>query len=333
VTAAAGQVAEIRIGGEAAVDDPDAAAEPPAAQVVLDLGDHRLVVGVARPHPHPDRDPLARDGEPDHDLRQIRAVVLRVAAQPQRRHPRIVSGLVGLGLEVRRGRVKEEQIDLEIQEIGAAEEDRLLQLRLRVGLDQQVERPVGLVVVHPVETGDRDVLGGPLGRRQLRAWCKRAIRDEREQHPLDIGRKPSPVKQPSERLRDPKPPPQRIQQPGAAKRPRADHLEPLGRLDPAAVFRAGVGVAADRAGQPPQPLDVELVLTAKVEQHLSARRATLPPVVRQLQIPHHRTVLPSPLRRPQIHAHNCRNNTGQHRRPNRITACPHFRTPAEPESA
>src|SRR3990170_3123845 len=43
VAAATGQVAQVVVGGEAAVDDPDATAEPPAAQVVLDLGDPRLV--------------------------------------------------------------------------------------------------------------------------------------------------------------------------------------------------------------------------------------------------------------------------------------------------
>src|SRR3990172_5114940 len=47
VAAAAGQVAQVLVRGEAAVDDPDAAAQPPAAQVVLDLPDHGLVVGVA----------------------------------------------------------------------------------------------------------------------------------------------------------------------------------------------------------------------------------------------------------------------------------------------
>jgi len=191
VAAAAGQVAPVRIRGEAAVDHPDTASQPPAAQVVLDLLDHRLVVGVAGPDPHPHRDPLAGDRQPDHDLRQVGAVVLRVPERPKRRLLLlVVGGAVWLGFEVGRGRVEEEQVDLEIQEVGAGEEDRLLHLRLRVGLDQQVKRAVGLVVVHPRKTGDRRVLGGPLGCRQLRARRERPIGHEREQHPLDISREP-----------------------------------------------------------------------------------------------------------------------------------------------
>jgi len=53
---------------EAAVDDPDAAAEPPAAQIVL-------------------------DGEP------------------------LALGALGLGLEVGRGGVEEEQVDLEVERV------------------------------------------------------------------------------------------------------------------------------------------------------------------------------------------------------------------------
>ena len=41
-------------------------------------------------------------------------------------------------------------------------------LALGVGLDEQVHRPVGLVLVHRVEPGDRDVAGCPLGGGQLR---------------------------------------------------------------------------------------------------------------------------------------------------------------------
>src|SRR5215210_7156399 len=61
VAAGVGQVAQVVVGGEAAVDDPDAAPEPPAGEIVLDLLDHGLVVGVAGPDPDPDRNPLPRD--------------------------------------------------------------------------------------------------------------------------------------------------------------------------------------------------------------------------------------------------------------------------------
>ncbi len=171
MTAAAGQVAQVLIGGEAAVDDPDAAPEPPTAQVVLDLPEDGLVVGVAGPHPHPHRDPLARDRQPDHHLRQVGAVILRVPERPERRLLLLARGAVGLGFEVGRGGVEEEQIDLEVQEVGAGEEDGLLHLRLRVGLDQQVERAVGVVASISSSPGIATSQEAPWGA-QIRSRCK-----------------------------------------------------------------------------------------------------------------------------------------------------------------
>src|SRR5439155_18032539 len=63
------------------------------------------------------------------------------------------------------------------------------------------------------------------------------------------------------------------------------------------------GEARDRRRQPPQPLDVELVLAAEVQQHLGLRDAADAAVVRQLHVAHQRPVLAPPLRRPQVHAH------------------------------
>jgi hypothetical protein len=83
-------------------------------------------------------------------------------------------------------------------------------------------------------------------------------------------------------------------------------------LDRRGALRARVGVAADRAGQPPQPLDVELVLAAEVEQHLRPSHPTQPVVMRQLQIADQRPVLPPPLRRSQVHAHTSTTDTGRH---------------------
>ena len=76
VPARPGEVAQVLVRAEAAVDDGHDAAESPAAEVVFDLGDHAHVVGVAGPDPDADRNPLARDGQADHDLREIGAVVL-----------------------------------------------------------------------------------------------------------------------------------------------------------------------------------------------------------------------------------------------------------------
>src|SRR5215211_8720529 len=62
VPARAAQVGEVVGTGEAAVDHGDHPAELPSPQIVLDLGEDRLVLGVAGPAPHPDRDALAGDG-------------------------------------------------------------------------------------------------------------------------------------------------------------------------------------------------------------------------------------------------------------------------------
>ena len=105
------QVAQVLITGEAAVDDRHDPPEPPAPQVVLDLRDDRHVIGVPGPAPHPHRDPLPRDGQADHDLRQVGPVILGVAEDAERAVA--VLGLVAL--EVGAGGVEEQQVDLEVK--------------------------------------------------------------------------------------------------------------------------------------------------------------------------------------------------------------------------
>jgi hypothetical protein len=68
--------------GEAAVGDPDDPEQGPVPHVVLDLADQRGVGRVPGPAPHPHRDAAAGDGQADHDLGQVVAVVLGLAATP-----------------------------------------------------------------------------------------------------------------------------------------------------------------------------------------------------------------------------------------------------------
>ena len=84
VPGAALQVAAVLNGGEPAVGDPHHPAESPRFQVVFDLTDERLVVGVAGPAPHPDGDPGAGDSHADHDLGQVGPVVLGVPVRSRR---------------------------------------------------------------------------------------------------------------------------------------------------------------------------------------------------------------------------------------------------------
>ena len=322
VAPGAGQVAQVLVRGEAAVDDPDAAAEPPALKVVLDLLDHGLVVRVARPDPHPDRDPLARDRKADHDLRQIGAVVLGVPERPEPRSA--VKTLLGLvALEVGRGRVEEQQVDLEVQQVGDREEDRLLHPGLAVGRAQHVHRPVGLVLVHPGEPRDVHVVASPVRGRELRDRLQRPVGNKREQDSLDIGLIPPHAERLCDRLRDPQPPPQRVEHERPAERPRADHLEPLARRL-RRVRRLAIGVARDRPRQPPEPLDIELVLAAEVQEHLRPRHPAAAAVVGELHVADHRPVLALPLRPPQVHAHTANHNPRTEAGDPPPAVCPRF---------
>jgi hypothetical protein len=69
--------------GEPAVGDPDDPPEDRLPHVGLDLADQRRVGGVPGPAPGPDRDAVARDGQADHDLRQVITTVLGLAVRPE----------------------------------------------------------------------------------------------------------------------------------------------------------------------------------------------------------------------------------------------------------
>jgi hypothetical protein len=141
------------------------------------------------PGPDADRDPVPRDGHPDHDLRQVIAGVLRLAegTEPDlirglavlfsgcavvRQEAALVvagDGFVGLlQLEVGAGGVEEQQVDLEVEEVSDLVEHPLLQV---VGhLVEPVHRPVAGVVVGGRQALDMRVVcdpvrGGQLGRR------------------------------------------------------------------------------------------------------------------------------------------------------------------------
>jgi len=152
VPAGALQVAAVLRTGEAAVSDPHHPAELPGAQVVFDLADQLGVALVARPAPHPDRDRGPRDSHPDDDLRQIGPVVLAVPVCPERRRHDLTvlvgDGLVGrLALKIGRRRVKEQQVDLEVQQIRGGEVHLLGELV--VDFKQPVHRAVAGILREP----------------------------------------------------------------------------------------------------------------------------------------------------------------------------------------
>src|SRR5829696_2126057 len=119
------QVGQVVGRGEAAVDHGDDPAELPGPQVVFDLGKQGLVLGVAGPAPTPHRDAGPGDRQPDHDLGQVVTVVLGLAvaaeALPASTVAVAVAGLVVVfvvGFEVGRGGVEEQQVDLEVEQVG-----------------------------------------------------------------------------------------------------------------------------------------------------------------------------------------------------------------------
>lgn len=150
-------------------------------EVTADLADQVGVGGAARPGPHPHRDPVAGDRHPDHHLRQI---IARVLGLPVRAEPGLLdSALVALlhalavliarhrlislaGLEIRRGRVKEQQIDFEVQQVGDLEIGRFRQVRLDG--QQVVHRPVARLLIDLIQAVDVHIVRDPAGRGELR---------------------------------------------------------------------------------------------------------------------------------------------------------------------
>jgi hypothetical protein len=108
--------------------------QPPLAQGVLDLADEHLVRRVAREDEAAHRDPLLGDRHPDHHLGQVGPVVLGVAEAAE--------AVLALGrdLEVGRGRVEQDQVDLEVEQVGDREEH--LALDLLVTVEPEIHRAV-----------------------------------------------------------------------------------------------------------------------------------------------------------------------------------------------
>jgi hypothetical protein len=96
----------------------------------LDLGQHRLVVGVTGPAPHPHRGPLAGDGQADDDLRQVVTVVPGLAITTE-----LALALALVAVEVGGSGISAgQQVDLEVQQVRHGEEHALLHRAFGVGL-------------------------------------------------------------------------------------------------------------------------------------------------------------------------------------------------------
>ncbi len=236
------------------------------------------------------------------------AVVLGLAVAAKS----VLAGLLGVAFEVGGGGVEEQQVDLEVEQVRHREEHRFLHRALGVGLDQQVHRPIRLVLVHHGQAGDDHVLTDPFGGRELAHRLDRPVGHQREQHTLHVRGEPSPVGGPLDRRCDPQLLPQPVQQPGCPDRAGVEDLHrrcPGGQARFRTVGRGGPGALAaevlgDRRRQPAQAVHVELVDPPQVHQHVRLDLALDPAVVRQRGVADNRAVGVRPLREPQVHDHS-----------------------------
>ena len=103
---------------------------------------------------------------------------------PQRPAAYLLGLLVAdLDLEVRRGGVEEDHVDLEVEQVRDREEHRLLH-PLGAG-EEEVHRPVQLVVCDLLDPGENNIAADPPGRLELRRRLQAALADHREHRPLD----------------------------------------------------------------------------------------------------------------------------------------------------
>ena len=169
------------------IADEQAAAKPPSVQVLLDAGDGGDVGGVARQHPRAHRHAVAGDRHGDDDLRIGVASLLAVATLAQRREqaaaPQLAVPVRLVDFEVGGGGVVEDQVDIEAQQVGAAQEHGALDF---LGPDgEKVEGTIELVDGQFVRLRQPGDVGQPAARAaQFRARVVEALRRHGEQGPL-----------------------------------------------------------------------------------------------------------------------------------------------------
>ena len=171
-----GELVEIGPRIQPGVADEQDTAKPHRAQIVLDRL-HRGDVGRgAREDPGAHRHAVAGDGEGDHHLRVVVPALLAVPAPAQRLEgepaPLLAGDVLLVALEPGGGAVVEDQVDVELEQIGRAPEHRLLDGVAVLG--QDVQGAVELVKAevarlgqpHPVEPA---LVAGELGAGPVEA--------------------------------------------------------------------------------------------------------------------------------------------------------------------
>ena len=156
-------------------------------QILLDARDGGDIGGVARQHPRAHRHAVARDRHGDDDLRVGVAAFLAMAALPQWREqlaaPQLAVLVGFVDLEIGRGGVIEDKVNVEAQQVGAAQEHVALDL---LGPDgEEIERAVELVDRQLARFRQPGDVGQPAGgATELRAGVVQTLRRHGEQRQL-----------------------------------------------------------------------------------------------------------------------------------------------------
>ena len=211
-----------------------------------------------------------------------------------------------LDLEVGGGRVEEQQVDLEVQQVGHREVHGLGQVRF--DLQQPVHGPVAGVVIDGIEARHRHPLADPLRGRQLGQRFQGPVGHQREQHPFGAGIETAARRQGAQRVADPQSAPQTIEGPHPAQATGVDrgHRPVAAGLGAEQRRVGGTQEPGDARHQAGQSLPVDPVGPPEVVDHLRRRRPRrrVALVVGQLQVGHPGPVLVLPASLPQAHTYN-----------------------------
>ncbi|PKM75771.1 MAG: hypothetical protein CVU90_15945, partial [Firmicutes bacterium HGW-Firmicutes-15] len=153
-------------------------AQVPLAKVALHLIDDPLVAGIAGEGPASDGNALLRNRKGDGDDGKFRMVVLASSPLEQSRR-----ALVDITFEVGVGGIQEHQVEFQLRFLCDGSEHRVLHLPVR--LDKKVHRPVEVVHVHLLQTGNEHLFADPVFDGQLGAGTGDTGGDHGKNHPLD----------------------------------------------------------------------------------------------------------------------------------------------------
>ena len=223
-------------------------------------------------------------------------------AWPRRRTPAAVLVLLVDG-EPGGRRVVEDQVDIELEEVGRPEEHLLLD---RLGLRRQdIEGAIELIDLEPLRLGQPgDIRQPTLGASELRGGIVQPVRRHREQGRL-VGRaQPGRLEPPADRLADAELLPQgpRHQHHTELEHPLDLDLRQPPRGLAAGLF--GAEHAVDALDQPLQRLAVERVGAAEAvdDARLGALGRGVPDVLGEPVVGDGRAVPVAPFGDPQVHA-------------------------------